>query len=242
MAVVLRWAFKHRARAAKGKRAQQGARQEDQTALGIAESVADGGRYSVDALLKALAIKPADYGPTDDLPYDEGWAGTMLGLKSKISTATIVLEPHVYWGGRPQGEVFVRLGPDEKIEGGTMLGTNRHIRHFTVLRVNAPEFELQTDNGRPAAVRGGTPELDGVLASIAPNEGIWEGLVAYAGPEGIVFIRPGMQDATYWAYELWLAERIARLLRLEPLPDARVGPAWKIPYGLGRRFKPDDAD
>jgi len=236
---VLAIALPARKRSKAGQRAQKSARQEDQTQLGIAESVEDGGDYSVDALLKALAIKPADYGPTGELPYDEGWSGTMLGLKSRISTSVIVLEPSVFWGSRQQGQVFVRLGPDEKIEGDTMLGTNRHIRHFTVLRVNAPALEFGAQHGRPTVIEGASPELEGALATIKSNPGIWDGLYGWAGAEGIVLVRPGLQDASFWAYDLWLAERLARVLDWKPLTDARIGPAWKIPYGLGRKFKPN---
>ena len=35
-----------------------------------------------------------------------------------------------------------------------------------------------------------------------------------------------------------LCERIAQGLRLGPLPAKRIGPAWKVPYGLGRSTTP----
>ena len=37
--------------------------------------------YQAEALLAALAIKPEDHGPVGDLPHDEGWRGSMLGLR-----------------------------------------------------------------------------------------------------------------------------------------------------------------
>jgi hypothetical protein len=237
---VLAVALPARRRAKAGQSAQKTARQESDTQMGVAESIEDGGDYSVDALLKALAIKPADYGPTDDLPYDEGWSGTMLGLKSRISSSVTVLEPSLFWGSRAQGQVFIRLGPDEKVEGDTMMGTNRHIRHITVLRVEAPRAELDVAGGRPAFTDGAAPELASALASVKSNPGIWDGLRGWLGPDGIVLIRPGLQDASFWAYDLWLVERIARSMKLPPLEDARIGPSWKVPYGLGRSLTPKD--
>ena len=42
-----------------------------------------------------------------------------------------------------------------------------------------------------------------------------------------------------WVYDLWLCERIAEALGLPPLKPARIGPAWKVPYGLGKSLEPD---
>src|SRR3954453_8076806 len=80
MLLLVIWAIKGRKRFGIGRRAQAEAIQEDATRLGSAAAITDGGKYNSDALLKAMAIKPADYGPTEDEPYDEGWGGTMLGL------------------------------------------------------------------------------------------------------------------------------------------------------------------
>jgi hypothetical protein len=40
-------------------------------------------------------------------------------------------------------------------------------------------------------------------------------------------------------YDLWLCERIAEAMDLTPLKPARIGPAWKVPYGLGKSLEPD---
>lgn len=235
-------AFRSRHRSASAKHAQSSGRKESDTALGSAESIEDGGAYSSDALLKALAVKPEDHGPVGDLPHDEGWAGTMLGLKSKMSSATELLEPHFHWGSRAAGQVFIRIGPDEKIAGGTELYSNRHVRQITVLRVAAPQFTLGEQGGRPITTDGATPELEGILSTITPNSGVWTGMYAHAGNEGIVISRGALTAPQFWAYDLWLAERIARKLGLAPLPDQRIGPAWKVPYDLGRSLRAATGD
>ncbi|MBJ7354705.1 MAG: hypothetical protein JHC98_07760 [Thermoleophilaceae bacterium] len=235
IAAVLIPALRYRARHKKAMRRSRGGVGEDSVALGSSASISDGATYSVDGLRKALAVKPEDHGPTDSEPHDEGWAGTMLGLRSKMSTATEVLEPHVYWGRRELGQVFVRIGPDEEIEGGTMLGSNRHIRQITVLRVAAPEFKLDVIDGVPAVVEGAAPGIENVFSRMAQAAEIWQDAAAQGGPEGIVISRGAITSPDFWIYDLWLLEAIARQLRLRPLDDARIGPAWRVPYGIGRQ-------
>jgi hypothetical protein len=235
MALVLRWAIRGRRRAARHRRADTRRRGSDRVPLSSAESIADGGGYQAEALLTAMAVRPEGHGPAGGMPHDEGWRGTMLGLKSRISASTTLLEPHVYWGRRPAGQVFVRLGPDEKIAGGSVFPmSERHLRSFTVLRVGASEFELSGESGRPARVEGdGLP--GGVLDAIAPNPDIWDGLRVVGGPDGVVAIRPsGTHEFGGWAYDLWLLERLAIQAGWPALSDKRIGPAWKVPYGLGR--------
>jgi hypothetical protein len=233
IAAVLIPALRYRARHKKAMARARGGVSEDSVATGSAASISDGATYSVEGLRKALAIKPEDHGPTESEPHDEGWAGTMLGLNSKISTATEILEPHIYWGRRALGQVFVRIGPDEQIEGGTMLGSNRHIRQITVLRVAAPEFKLDIVDGRPAVVEGAAPGIDNLFSRMSPVAEIWQDAAAQAGGEGIVISRGAITSPEFWIYDLWLVEAIARELRLPALDDARIGPAWKVPYRLG---------
>lgn len=219
---------------------ERDARQESNTALGSAAAIDDPSGYSTDALIKAMALREADFGdPEGEGPFNEGWAGDMLGLKSRMATASQVMEASIFYGERAGRQVFVRVGPDEKIAGGTTLMSNRHVRQITVLRVAAPRFTLAVTGGRPAAVEGGTPELDGLLGALGESEAVWADLRASAGPEGIVLHRPVITAPGFWIYDLWLAERIAQRLALQPLPPKRIGPAWKVPYGLGRDDEPD---
>jgi hypothetical protein len=234
------WAVRWRGRATRARRAQQQRLPDAAVDLGSAGAISDPSGYSTGALLKALALQPEDHSPRDGMPWDEGWAGTMLGLKSRISISTNVLEPHVYWGVRAFGQVFIRVGPDEKIEGGTTMMSNRHVRSISVLRVDAPVFDiesvdgaLRTDNA-PAAIQ----EL---LAALTPSAPTWSDARIAGGPDGIVAARGSLDGIeNSWAYDLWLLEQIAERLALVPLPDARVGPAWKVPYGLGKSLTRED--
>ena len=174
------------------------------------------------------------------MPHDEGWAGTMLGLKSRMSAASEVLEPHVHWGTREGRQVFIRMGPDEKIEGGTTMLSNRHIRSITVLRVDAPPFDVRSDDGALRVSDGSPPEIRGVVGRLAPDEETWNDVRIAGGPRGIVAARSAIDGTTgSWVYDLWLCEHIAHALDLPPLKPARIGPAWKVPYGLGRSLEPD---
>jgi len=240
MLLVLRWALRGRARHGRHKRAEGRRRGGDALTRGSAAGIPDGGEYKNEALLRALSIKAEAHGPDEHgNPHDEGWAGTMLGLRSKISSATDLLEPHLYWGPRAAGQVFVRMGPDEKIEGGSELYSERHLRSITVLRVDAPEFELDGSSGRPRPVGDDAPApLRRALDPIGTNPDLWDRLLVVGGPKGIVATRPsGGSEFGGWVYDLWLLERLAGVMALEPLDSARVGPAWKVPYGLGRSTK-----
>lgn len=240
MVLVLRWALRGRARYGRHRRAEGARRGGNALDRGSAARIPDGGEYKNEALLRALSIKPEDHGPDDQgNPHDEGWAGTMLGLRSKISSSTDLLEPHLYWGPRAGGQVFVRIGPDEEIEGGSELYSERHLRSITALRVDAPEFELEGASGRPRAVGESPAQLLRALDQIGSNPDLWDRLLVIGGPQGVVATRPsGGSEFGGWVYDLWLLERLAAVMELDALPNARVGPAWKVPYGLGRSAKP----
>jgi hypothetical protein len=232
-------ALRTRRRASRARRSQEDRRRDDAVALGSAATIVDPSGYTTAAVLKALAVRPEDHGPTDDEPWDEGWAGTMLGLRSKVSYATNVLEPHLYWGTRGGRQVFIRVGPDEKIEGGTTMFSNRHIRAITVVRVAAPAFTIESVDGALHVTSDLTPELEAVLAPLSASAETWSDTRITGGPDGLVATRnaiDGIENS--WAYDLWLCERIADRLGLEPLAPARIGPAWKVPYGLGRKLGP----
>jgi hypothetical protein len=174
------------------------------------------------------------------MPHDEGWAGTMLGLKSRMSAASTVLEPNVHWGTRGGRQVFIRMGPDEKLEGGTTMLSNRHIRSITVLRVDAPQFDVTSEDGGLRASDDSPPEIRGLVERLAPDDVTWSDVRIAAGPKGIVAARSAIDGTTgSWVYDLWLCERIAEGMDLTPLKPARIGPAWKVPYGLGKSLEPD---
>jgi hypothetical protein len=238
---VLIPALRLRGRAGRARRAQARRRPAESTTLGSAAAIRDPSEYSIDALLKALAVRPEDHGPTPDgMPHDEGWAGTMLGLKSRMSAASTVLEPHVHWGTRGGRQVFIRMGPDEKLEGGTTMLSNRHVRSITVLRVEAPQFDVESEGGALRVSDESPPEIRGLVEPLNSDEPTWSDVRIAGGPKGIVAARAAIDGtAGSWVYDVWLLEHIAESLGLEPLKAARIGPAWKVPYGFGKRLESD---
>lgn len=232
---VLIPAIRGRRRYKKAQGAQKRGIQPSTVALGSASTISDGAAYSTEGLRRALSIAEEDWGPVGDLPHNEGAGGEALGLKTKINTSSELLDPNLMWGEREFGQVFIRIGPDEKIEGGTELYSNRHIRQISTLRVAAPEFVLAERDGKPAVIEGSAPGIDAVLSRMQPNSAVWEGFAAKGGPEGIVSSRQIVSEPDFWVYDLWLLERIAQDLKYPALDEARIGPAWKLPYGVGRK-------
>lgn len=182
------------------------------------------GQAGIEPLLKALGARPEDG-----------------ALQFRESSSSEVLEPHLRWGRLRGRQVFVRMGPDEKVEGDSMMPmSTKHLRTITVLRVAAPAFAAGVRDGAWALTGDPPAALRDLLAGVEADEATWEDVDVFGGPEGIVVCRNRMAlVGEEWAYDLWLAERIADALGLEPLPGARIGPSWTVPYGLGRSRTPD---
>jgi hypothetical protein len=204
MTLLFRWAFRMRRRyrgALHGPLSQPLGNLQ----IGSAPAIRDAGQVPWRDLLDALAVQPEG-------PYHEGWMGTMLGLSTKWSTSTTILEPHRMWGEREGRSVEIRLGPNEKIEGNRTMFSNKNIQAITRVATPMPEFVLDGDGGalRTTSVLPGA--VNSVLVSIGPSE-VWHELRIVAGPAGIEARRPIVGDAlNSWLYDLWLCERIARAL------------------------------
>jgi hypothetical protein len=83
------------------------------------------------------------------------------------------------------------------------------------------------------------PELRGIVAPLRADRPTWSDVLIAGGPSGIVAARSAIDGLeASWAFDLWLCERIAGRLALPALPPKRIGPAWTVPYALGRGFKP----
>jgi hypothetical protein len=205
MAAVLAWALPARKRYKQALRSPLATARGD-VAIGSAASITDAGQVPWRDLLDALAVHPEGR-------YHEGWMGTMLGLETKWSTSTTVLEAHRMWGTRGGRAVKIRLGPDEKIEGESELYSNKHIRAITTLVVPLPAFELVGEGG---VVRGHgdvPPPVTALLQQLRPSPEIWNKLTVKTGSEGITANRPAVADPlNSWLYDLWLCERIAGAL------------------------------
>lgn len=236
MGSLATWAIRGRVRTARARRSGPLRPRAEGIELGSADRIDDAGGLPAANLLEALAVAPERHGPgPGGEPWDEGWQATMLGLRSRVPAHTDLLEPAVFWGPRARGQVHIRVGADEALEGSSTMFTTRHIRAVTTLRVEAPAFELRGDDGRLSPGADAPGRVLDLLGELAPAPDVWRELVVVAGPEGIVANRPAADQVPGWLYDLWLLERIAGRLDLPALPRARIGPKWKVPYGMGRR-------
>ena len=170
--LVLRWALPMRRRYKQAQRSPLAQRREG-VPLGSAAAIADAGAVPWQNLLEALAVQPESHGPAaDGSPWDEGWGAKMLGLRSRVPLNTTgFTEPVVYWGLREARQVFIRLGVDEKTEGGELY-SNRSLRECTVVRADLPSFRLRGDGGRVTADGGGVPlDVQRVIDGLAGSGG-----------------------------------------------------------------------
>jgi hypothetical protein len=230
------WAVRGRVRHARARRSGPLRPRVEGVALGSAEHLDDAGALPAENVLEALAVRPEEHGPAPDgMPWDEGWQATILGLRSRVPAHTDLLEPRVFWGARARGQVLIRVGADEALEGSNTFMTTRHLRAITVLRVDAPPVELRGEDGVLRAAGEAPGRVVDLVGELSRAPDVWRELRVVAGPEGIVATRPSAEMVPGWIYDLWLLERLAARLQLEPLPPARVGPRWRVPYGLGRR-------
>src|SRR3954468_18304581 len=194
MAAVLAWALPARKRYKQALRSPL-AQARGNVAIGSAASIADAGHVPWRDLLDALAVEPEG-------KYHEGWMGTMLGLKTKWSTSTSVLEAHRMWGERNGHEVKIRLGADEKIEGGTELLSNKHIRAIVDIDVAMPPFELTGDHGTVHSHGDVPAAVQAVVGKLRASPDVWDKLTITAGPTGIRSNRPSVADPlNCWLYD-----------------------------------------
>ena len=113
------------------------------------------------------------------------------------------------------------------------------MRSITVLRVEAPEFDIVSEDGSLRASAETPSEVSALVERLAADPTTWSDTRIAGGADGIVAAR-GAMDGTMgsWVYDLWLLEHIARSLEFAPLKRARVGPSWTAPYALGRSLEP----
>jgi hypothetical protein len=199
--------------------------------VGSAAQIADAGSIGWPSLLDALSVR-GDPDRSDRDPGPENSVSERLGL----TAPTVVgrFQPNLIYGTRHGRQVFVRIGIDETYLSAF---STRHMRQITVLRVEAPDFELAGADGLvrpesevPVAIRA-------VLEALRPSPDVWDGLIVVGGPEGIVASRPiphRVRVQFQWLYDLWLVERIADALHASALPPARLGKSYLVPYWLGR--------
>lgn len=205
-----------------------------------AESIVDPSGYSWEVILEALALEPEEEDPAPQAqPRGDAYYASLLGLEASLRGGEQgTIRPNLLWGSRPLGQVFIRSGADERAEA-RQIATDRHWRDITVLRVEAPNFELWSEHGVLVPSEMTPSPVRELISWLRPDETLWQRSLIVAGPAGIVASRPSLGPVTGgWVYDLWLCERMAQVLRLKSLPSAQLGTRWRIPYGLGRRLTP----
>jgi hypothetical protein len=72
-------------------------------------------------------------------------------------------------------------------------------------------FSLHADDGRLIAEPGALPEIEEVLAGLAPSASVWRDVAVEGGPDGILSRRPIKMKShpQGYVYDLWLVERLA---------------------------------
>jgi len=105
------------------------------------------------------------------------------------------------------GQKLIPDGP--AIVEGERYGRLVHIetidkQSLTVLQARAPEFEVQSNDGKLVPNEGAPEAVVKALKSLRKAKR-WQGIVVYAGPEGIAVQRRST-GMNMWLYDLWLAE------------------------------------
>ena len=122
-------------------------------------------------------------------------------------------------------ETSVRVGYEKSLPGTEFCGT-RHGRNVALrigivpsvrgkgmneveVAASVPPFRIGAENGRLVAEPGAVPEVDEVLARLAPAPKVWREVVVEGGPDGIRAHRPVTSHPQGYVYDLWLVERLA---------------------------------
>lgn len=105
------------------------------------------------------------------------------------------------------GQKLIPDGP--AIVEGERYGRLIHIetigKHsLTVLQAKAPEFKVQSSDGKLVPDKGASETVARALKSLRKARR-WQGIVVNAGPEGIGIQRQS-KGTNMWLYDLWLAE------------------------------------
>jgi hypothetical protein len=115
-------------------------------------------------------------------------------------------------------ERSVRVGCEKSLAGTEFSGT-RHGRNVALrigivpsirgkrmneveVAASAPPFRIGAENGRLVAEHGAMPEVDEVLAKLAPAPKVWRDVVIEGGPDGIRAPRPVTSPPQGYVYDL----------------------------------------
>ena len=164
---------------------------------GRAEDITDPGALGWEVVWEALKTEPPADEPstlTQELGLDqERDVDPAYGERSSSGIE--------FSGTRYGRHVALRIGVVPGVRGK---GVNE-------VQVDAPvaPFHVHEEDGRLAAEPGAVPEVEEVLAEVAPAPKTWRKLDIQGGPGGILARRPVTAHSQGYVFDLWLVERLA---------------------------------
>jgi hypothetical protein len=163
---------------------------------GRAAEIADPGALEWEVVWEALKTEPPAENPST-ITQELG-----LGEEQEIPQEHAELPGTEFGGNRHGRRVALRIGvvPSVLREGG-----------INEVHVEAPvaPFRARAEDGRLVAEPGAVPEVEELLAGLAPDPVAWRGLEVEGGPDGILARRPVTAHPQGYVYDLWLVERLA---------------------------------
>jgi hypothetical protein len=127
-----------------------------------------------------------------------------LGEEREIIQTTADTTATEFSGTRHERRAVLRMG---------VVPSAWRERAASEVEVEAPvaPFRVKADDGRLVAEPGGPPELEELLAGLAPAADVWKRVEVEGGPDGILARRAMTVTANPqgFVYDLWLVERIA---------------------------------
>jgi len=162
---------------------------------GRAAEIDDAGAYGWEVVWEALKTEP---------PGESSSAITQelgLGEEQEISQSNSDMTATEFSGTRNGRRVALRLG----VVPSALRG-----RGVNEVRVDAPvaKFKVYADDDRLVSETGALPEVDELLAGLAPGAA-WHEAAVEGGPDGILARRPVAAHPQGYVYDLWLVERLA---------------------------------
>jgi hypothetical protein len=115
-------------------------------------------------------------------------------------------------GGYATEMAGTRNGRAVKLRLGVMPSMVRN-QPVTEVLIESPvtAFSVHAEDGRLTAEPGALPEVEEVLAGLAPSPAVWRDVEVEGGPDGIRARRPikAKGHPQGYVYDLWLSERLA---------------------------------
>jgi hypothetical protein len=162
---------------------------------GRAAEIADAGALDWALLWEALKTEPPAERPAT-ITQELG-----LGEETDVRAGWETLPGTEFSGTRHGRSVALRIGVVPTIRGKGM--------NEVEVDVTVAAFRINTEGGRLVAEPGAMPEVDDVLAELAPSPKVWRDVVVEGGPDGIRARRPVTSHPQGYVYDLWLVERLA---------------------------------